>query len=327
MSLETNISSLATRIATELKVHKNLINGNAGDLSALQTTAKNNLVAAINELVGAIGGAGASIDDGVVSTLTVWSSDKTDAEIDARVAALVDGAPEVLDTLTELAAALGDDPNFAATVANQLASKAPLASPTFTGTVTVPNGAFTIAKTAGLQAALDGKITAFTNPGADRIVFWDNSATAFAGLALSGLTISGTTMSPTAATETATGVAERATLAEVGAGTDTTRFVTPAGVRQEINTHTHTAAQISDATTIGRSILLANDAAAVRNAIGAAGEPPAASQTVAGVIEIATNAEVASGADAVRAVTPAGLRHVTGDVETSLVAVFEAALA
>ena len=36
-------------------------------------------------------------------------------------------------------------------------TKAPAASPTFTGTVTVPDGSFTVGKTTGLQTALDGK--------------------------------------------------------------------------------------------------------------------------------------------------------------------------
>ena len=43
---------------------------------------------------------------------------------DTKVAALVDSAPEALDTLNELAAALGDDPNFAATMATNLGNKA-----------------------------------------------------------------------------------------------------------------------------------------------------------------------------------------------------------
>ena len=54
---------------------------------------------------------------------------------DRAVSNLVDSAPSSLDTLNELAAALGDDANFSTTVTNSLASKAPLASPTFTGTV------------------------------------------------------------------------------------------------------------------------------------------------------------------------------------------------
>ncbi|HAN6095491.1 TPA: hypothetical protein IFZ43_003526, partial [Escherichia coli] len=42
------------------------------------------------------------------------------------LAALVDSSPEALDTLSELAAALGNDPNFSATVINALAGKQPL---------------------------------------------------------------------------------------------------------------------------------------------------------------------------------------------------------
>ncbi|WP_115447791.1 hypothetical protein [Escherichia coli] len=42
------------------------------------------------------------------------------------IAKLVDSAPETLDTLNELAKALGDDPNFATTITNALAGKQPL---------------------------------------------------------------------------------------------------------------------------------------------------------------------------------------------------------
>lgn len=121
MSLATNLTNLATRIATEFKSHRTLINGNAVDLSALTTTAKTNLVAAINEVAAASGGA--VIDDEGASALTAWSSSKTDAQIDAAVAALVAASPEALDTLQELAAALGDDANFATTITNALAAK------------------------------------------------------------------------------------------------------------------------------------------------------------------------------------------------------------
>ncbi|MBJ7382992.1 MAG: hypothetical protein JHC55_00700, partial [Mycolicibacterium sp.] len=43
--------------------------------------------------------------------------------------------PGALNTLDELAAALGDDANFAASITTLLAGKAPLDSPTFTGVV------------------------------------------------------------------------------------------------------------------------------------------------------------------------------------------------
>lgn len=54
---------------------------------------------------------------------------------DNAVSALVDAAPAALNTLNELAAALGDDVNFSTTVTNALALKSPLSNPTFTGTV------------------------------------------------------------------------------------------------------------------------------------------------------------------------------------------------
>ena len=62
---------------------------------------------------------------------------KSEAIVDAtsQLNAVIASAPAALNTLDELAAALGDDANFASTVTNNLASKAPIASPTFTGTV------------------------------------------------------------------------------------------------------------------------------------------------------------------------------------------------
>lgn len=59
-----------------------------------------------------------------VSELTNDSGYQTEAQVAAKVASLVDSAPETLDTLNELAAAIGDDPNFATTVTNQIAQKA-----------------------------------------------------------------------------------------------------------------------------------------------------------------------------------------------------------
>ena len=56
--------------------------------------------------------------------------------VDTSIANLIDTAPSTLDTLNELAAALGDDPNFATTITNSLASKANLSGANFTGIVT-----------------------------------------------------------------------------------------------------------------------------------------------------------------------------------------------
>ena len=60
------------------------------------------------------------------------------AEVDQTFANLIDSAPVALNTLKELASALGNDANYATTVQNQLAGKASLANPSFVGTVTTP---------------------------------------------------------------------------------------------------------------------------------------------------------------------------------------------
>ena len=52
----------------------------------------------------------------------------TETYVDTKVSDLVDSAPGALDTLNELAQALGDDANFAGTVTNQIALKADITS-------------------------------------------------------------------------------------------------------------------------------------------------------------------------------------------------------
>jgi len=61
----------------------------------------------------------------------------TTAFVRAEVAALVNSAGATLDTLGEIATALGNDANLSQTLTTSIGLKAPLASPTFTGTVTV----------------------------------------------------------------------------------------------------------------------------------------------------------------------------------------------
>ena len=53
-------------------------------------------------------------------TQTVATLSDFQSAVDARVQLVVDAAPAALDTLNELAAALGDDPNFSATLTTQL---------------------------------------------------------------------------------------------------------------------------------------------------------------------------------------------------------------
>ena len=59
----------------------------------------------------------------------------TTAFVTTAVANLVDSAPSALDTLNELAAAMGDDASFSTTITNSIATKLPLAGGTMTGNI------------------------------------------------------------------------------------------------------------------------------------------------------------------------------------------------
>ena len=63
----------------------------------------------------------------------------TTAYTDTAISNLVDSSPSALNTLNELAAAMGDDANFSTTVTNSIATKMPLAGGEFTGNVTCEN--------------------------------------------------------------------------------------------------------------------------------------------------------------------------------------------
>lgn len=103
---------------------------------------------------------------------------------------------------------------------NLVADRAPLASPIFTGTVTLPSGLiysgvtivitgtelnYLSGVTSGIQAQLAGKqpldsdlttIAGLVDPNADEILFWDDSASSYAYLSVgSGLQIVGTMLS------------------------------------------------------------------------------------------------------------------------------------
>lgn len=100
---------------------------------------------------------------------TALNAKATPADITTAINNLVDTAPGTLDTLNELAAALGDDANFASTVTTALAGKANTshthAISDTTGLQTALDGkaasshTHVISDTTGLQTALDGKVS------------------------------------------------------------------------------------------------------------------------------------------------------------------------
>lgn len=90
-TLVTRITDLATRIATEFKSVRTSI--------------------------------AAQINDTTASGTTTYSSNKINNLVTSTVSNLVNGAPTALDTLKELADAIGDDANFAATMTTGLGNR------------------------------------------------------------------------------------------------------------------------------------------------------------------------------------------------------------
>ena len=128
MSLELKIAALITAVGGDVKALTTKI----GDTTSLTTTAKANLVAAINEVktaVTALQAGSTTINDaaGNGDVNVTWSADKIHDEIVAAVTAakndLLGGAGAALDTLKELADALNNDASYATNIAAMLTKR------------------------------------------------------------------------------------------------------------------------------------------------------------------------------------------------------------
>ena len=108
--------------------------GNAISLTGAVTYTDENAQDAVGNAVGT----GLSYNDttGAISVdNTIATKTYADNAVSTGISNLVASSPATLDTLNELATALGNDANFSTTITNSIATKAPTASPTFTGTV------------------------------------------------------------------------------------------------------------------------------------------------------------------------------------------------
>ena len=163
----------------------------------------------------------------------------TTAFVGTAVANLVGTAAEALNTLGELSDALADDPNFATTIATSIGAKAPIASPTFTGTVTLPNGTVSTAMVAD-SAITSDKIADGTIVDADI-----NATAAIAQSKISGLTSDLADKAPLAS-PALTGVPTAPTAA---ANTNTTQVATTAFAKAEADAAEQAAKDYADALT------------------------------------------------------------------------------
>lgn len=104
MSLQTKLSDLINAIGTDVKS----LFTNQGSLASLNTTNKDSLVAAINEVNAT---SGSEIDDGVTALDSTWSSTKIDGEVTAAEAGAV-------STIRGGVVGAGDTLNKVYTIAN-----------------------------------------------------------------------------------------------------------------------------------------------------------------------------------------------------------------
>ena len=109
MSLISRITALAQAVGADVKA----LYANQGSLAALSTTAKNSLVAAINEVLTvaqSASGGGATINDAsTTSTTQTWSASKIKSYADGIQSAILGSASAAYDTLQEIQAFLESD--------------------------------------------------------------------------------------------------------------------------------------------------------------------------------------------------------------------------
>lgn len=146
MSLQVRLSDLATAIGTDIKQLRTWITGSSsGNLTGLTTTDKSSIVAAVNEVKASVTAGGGPPSDasttvkGIIEIATLAEVATGTDTVRAvtpegvrqertalKAEILGPGVPAALDTLDELAAALADDANYAASITTALAGKQPL---------------------------------------------------------------------------------------------------------------------------------------------------------------------------------------------------------
>jgi hypothetical protein len=157
-------SAAAGAVAGDLTDHENATVAHGATGAVVGTTNTQTLT---NKTIGDtlnFTGAGAmtiNSDSHIVLTPAAGSSVKWGADVlatqayaDQKVADLVDSAPALLDTLNELAAAIGDNPNYATDLATSVGTKVSKAGDTMTGALTL-SGAPTSANHAATKDYVD----------------------------------------------------------------------------------------------------------------------------------------------------------------------------
>lgn len=168
---------------------------------------------------------GRQIKDGSITAAKLGFTAATQAYVDAAISNLVNGAGSALDTLNELAAALGNDANFATTINTTIAGKLSLGGGTMTGTIAMGGfkitglGTPTASGDAATKAYVDSAVSAITYTAGDGIDITTGVIKVKApAAATSGLTV-GPSGVALAVAEAAALLAPRFVMGEVPSGT------------------------------------------------------------------------------------------------------------
>ena len=147
------------------KIHPNFGNQNietTGTVDGVDVAGQNSLMRSV------VIGSGNLANNVTVNTTPAQSDNSTKvattAYVRTAVANVVDSAPGALDTLNELAAALGDDANYATTTANTIGTKLPKSGGQMTGNITMAGSQTVDGRDLSVDGAkLDGIAASATN--------------------------------------------------------------------------------------------------------------------------------------------------------------------
>lgn len=221
----------------------------------------------------------------------------TKGYVDTQISNLVDSAPGTLDTLNELAAALGDDPNYATTITNALAAKLSLAGGTMTGAIAMGTSKITGlgTPTASADATTKGYV--------DGILGSATSAEASATAAATSATSAAT--SATSAATSATSAASSASAAASSASAAATSASSSLTSQTAAATSATSAAASASAASTSETNAAASATAAATSATSAASSASAAQTSSSSAATSASSAAISASSAAASATAAA----------------------
>lgn len=231
-----------------------------------------------------------------LATPSANSDAATKSYVDTQIANLVASAPGTLDTLDELAAALGDDPNYATTITNALAAKLSLSGGTMTGAIAMGSnkitglGTPTASTDATTKAYIDDVFGSTTSAAASATAAATSATSAANSATAAATSATSAANSATAAATSATSAANSATAAATSA-TSAANSATSAATSATSSANSATAAASSATAAATSATSSASSATASANSANAA----SASATLANDWATLTSGPVAGG--------------------------------